>query len=139
MLDKLLPQLLIIEEENKKSINISLCNDIERAGFNITRIINIEKILNYFFHEPLAIIVTNAELQENPMVTVSNIRKIDKLSNTPIIFLSSTKQLNLMEIDDLISFFYKPFLSDQIIHFLKNLLRRSKTILQDNILSSLRI
>lgn len=46
MLDKLLPQLLIIEEENKKSINISLCNDIERAGFNITRIINIEKILN---------------------------------------------------------------------------------------------
>ena len=72
MLDKLLPQLLVIEEENKKSINISLCNDIERAGFNITRIINIEKILNYFFHEPLAIIVTNAELQENPMVTVSN-------------------------------------------------------------------
>ncbi|HJD67837.1 MAG TPA: response regulator transcription factor [Rickettsia endosymbiont of Bembidion lapponicum] len=134
MLDKLLPQLLIIEEENKKSINISLCNDIERAGFNITRIINIEKILNYFFHEPLAIIVINAELQENPMVTVSNIRKIDKLSNTPIIFLSSTKQLNLMEIDDLISFFYKPFLSDQIIHFLKNLLRRSKTILQDNII-----
>lgn len=108
MLDKLLPQLLIIEEENKKSINISLCNDIESAGFNITRIINIEKILNYFFHEPLAITVTNAELQENPMVTVSNIRKIDKLSNTPIIFLSSTKQLNLMEIDDLISFFYKP-------------------------------
>ncbi|KJV92484.1 response regulator [Rickettsia bellii] len=133
MLDKLLPQLLIIEEENKKSINISLCNDIERAGFNITRIINIEKILNYFFHEPLAIIVTNAELQENPMVTVSNIRKIDRLSSTPIIFLSSTKQLNLMEIDDLISFFYKPFLSDQIIHFLKNLLRRSKTILQDQI------
>lgn len=73
MLDKLLPQLLIIEEENKKSINISLCNDIERAGFNITRIINIEKIFNYFFHEPLAIIVTNAELQENPMVTVSKV------------------------------------------------------------------
>lgn len=80
------------------------------------------------------IIVTNAGLQENPMVTVSNIRKIDKLSSTPIIFLSSTKKLNLMEIDDLISFFYKPFLSDQIIHFLKNLLRRSKTILQDNII-----
>ncbi len=37
-----------------------------------------------------------------------------------------------MEIDDLISFCIKPFLSDQIIHFLKNLLKRSKTILQDN-------
>ncbi len=44
------------------------------------------------------------------MVTVSNIRKIDKLSNTPIIFLSSTKQLNLMGIDDLISFFLQTFL-----------------------------
>lgn len=134
MLDKLLPQLLIIEEENKKSINISLCNDIERAGFNITRITNIEKILNYFFNQPLAVIITSTELQENPTITISNIRKIDKLSNTSIIFLSPTKQLNLMEPDDLISFFYKPFLSDQIINFLKNLLRRSKTILQDNII-----
>ncbi len=79
MLDKLLPKLLIIVEENKKSINISLCNDIERAGFNITRIINIKNILNYFFNELLAIVVTNPELQENPMVTGSNIRKIDKL------------------------------------------------------------
>lgn len=39
-----------------------------------------------------------------------------------------------MEADDLVSFFYKPFLSDQIINFLKNLLRRSKTFLQDNII-----
>ncbi|WP_269378917.1 hypothetical protein [Rickettsia hoogstraalii] len=28
--DKLLPEVLIIEEKNKKSVNISLSNDIER-------------------------------------------------------------------------------------------------------------
>ncbi|XVN41578.1 MAG: response regulator transcription factor [Rickettsia endosymbiont of Argas persicus] len=39
-----------------------------------------------------------------------------------------------MENDDLITFFYKPFLSDHIINFLKNLLRRSKMVLQDNII-----
>jgi len=134
VLDKLLPQILIIEEENKKSFNISLYNDIERAGFNIMRVTTTEKILNYFLSQPLAIIVVSAELQDNPTVTIGNIRKIDKFSNTPLIFLSSTKQLNLMETDDLVSFFYKPFLSDHIINFLKNLLRRSKTVLQDNII-----
>lgn len=134
MLDKLLPQILIVEEESKKSLNISLYNDMERAGFNIIKTVAIEKILNYFFNQPIAIIIANAELRENPAVTISSIRKIDRFSNTPIIFLSSTKQLNLTESDNLISFFHKPFSSDQIISFLKNLLRCSKTVLQDNII-----
>jgi len=134
VLDKLLPQILIVEEESKKSLNISLYNDMERAGFNIIKTVAIEKILNYFFNQPIAIIIANAELRENPAVTISSIRKIDRFSNTPIIFLSSTKQLNLTESDNLISFFHKPFSSDQIISFLKNLLRCSKTVLQDNII-----
>ncbi|HJD55295.1 MAG TPA: response regulator transcription factor [Rickettsia endosymbiont of Pyrocoelia pectoralis] len=135
MLDKLLPQLLIVEEEkHKKSVNIPLYNDIERAGFNIMRVTTIGNTMNYFFNEPLAIIVVNSELQENLSIIINNIRKIDKFAKTPIIFLLSHKQLNLTETDDSVLFFYKPFLSDQIIIALKNLLRRSKTILQDNII-----
>ena len=132
VLDKLLPQILIIEEESKKSINISLYNDMERAGFNIIKAPTIEKILNYFFYQPLAIIIANKDLQENSAVTISSIRKIDKFSTTPIIFLSPARQLNLTESDNLVTFFYKPFSSDHIIDYLKNLLRYSKIILQDN-------
>lgn len=136
MLDKLLPQLLIVEEEkNKKSINIPLYNDIERAGFNIMRVTTIGKTLNYFFNHPIAIIVVSFELQENLSTIINNIRKIDKFAKVPIIFLLSHKQLNLTKTDDSILFFYKPFLSDQIILALKNLLRRSNAGLQNNIIN----
>ncbi|MCX4084412.1 hypothetical protein N7281_06185 [Rickettsia hoogstraalii] len=85
--DKLLPEVLIIEEKNKKSVNISLSNDIERAGFNIIRASTLEKALTYFFSQPLAIMIISAELQENPLITINNVRKINKFSKTPIIFL----------------------------------------------------
>lgn len=132
--DKLLPEVLIIEEKNKKSVNISLSNDIERAGFNIIRASTLEKALTYFFSQPLAIMIINVELQENPLITINNFRKINKFSKTPIIFLLSNKQLNLTEIDDNVLFFYKPFLYEQIVGTLKSLLRRSKSVLQDNII-----
>jgi len=132
--DKLLPEVLIIEEESKKSVNISLNNDIERVGFNIIRASTLEKALTYFFSQPLAIMIISAELQENPLITINNVRKINKFSKTPIIFLLSNKQLNLTEIDNNVLFFYKPFLSEQIVNTLKDLLRRSKSVLQDNII-----
>ncbi|WP_197068238.1 hypothetical protein [Rickettsia felis] len=115
MFDKLLPEVLIIEEKNKKSVNISLSNDIERAGFDIIRASTLEKALTYFFSQPLAIIIISAELQENPLITINNVRKINKFSKTPIIFFLPNKQLNLTEIDDNVLFFYKPFLSEQIV------------------------
>ncbi|GAA5251765.1 hypothetical protein [Candidatus Rickettsia kedanie] len=78
--------------------------------------------------------IISAELQENPLITINNIRKINKFSKTPIIFLLPNKQLNLTEIDDNVLFFYKPFLSKQIVDTLKRLLGRSKSVLQDNII-----
>ncbi|AFC73731.1 hypothetical protein MCI_04490 [Rickettsia montanensis str. OSU 85-930] len=71
MFDKLLPEVLIIEEKNKKSVNISLSNDIERTGFNIMRASTLEKALTYFFSQPLTIMIISAELQENPLIAVN--------------------------------------------------------------------
>ncbi|AFC71846.1 hypothetical protein MCC_00895 [Rickettsia rhipicephali str. 3-7-female6-CWPP] len=69
--DKLLPEVLIIEEKNKK--------------FNIMRASTLEKALTYFFSQPLVIMIISAELQENPLITINNVRKINKFSKTPII------------------------------------------------------
>ncbi|MCX4079138.1 MULTISPECIES: hypothetical protein [spotted fever group] len=45
----------------------------------------LEKALTYFFSQPLAIMIISAELQENPLITINNVRKINKFSKTPII------------------------------------------------------
>ncbi|KJV78747.1 MULTISPECIES: hypothetical protein [spotted fever group] len=46
----------------------------------------LEKALTYFFSQLLAIImIISAELQENPLITINNVRKINKFSKTPII------------------------------------------------------
>ncbi|WP_341793386.1 MULTISPECIES: response regulator transcription factor [unclassified Rickettsia] len=131
MLDKLLPQVLIIE--HKENINISLYNIIERAGFDIIKANTLEKALSLAITP--AIIIISMQLQEEPAVVITAIRKVDKLLKIPIIFLSASKESNLSqtEMDNLISFLHKPFSSDQLINTIKNLLRRSKTILQDNV------
>nr|WP_253308291.1 hypothetical protein [Rickettsia endosymbiont of Ceutorhynchus assimilis] len=131
MLDKLLPQVLIIE--HKENINISLYNIIERAGFDIIKANTLEKALSLAITP--AIIIIGMQLQEEPAAVITAIRKVDKLLKIPIIFLSASKESNLSqtEMDNLISFLHKPFSSDQLINTIKNLLRRSKTILQDNV------
>ena len=46
----------------------------------------LEKALTIFFSQPLTIMIISAELQENPLITINNVRKINKFSKTPIIF-----------------------------------------------------
>ncbi|MCC8369654.1 MAG: response regulator transcription factor [Rickettsia endosymbiont of Oxypoda opaca] len=132
MLDKLLPQVLIIE--HKENINISLYNIIERAGFDIIKANTLEKVFSLAITP--AIIIIGTQLREEPAAVIIAIRKVGKLLKIPIIFLSAATESDLRraEADTLISFLPKPFSSDQLINTIKNLLRRSKTILQDNVI-----
>ncbi|WP_341790293.1 response regulator transcription factor [Rickettsia endosymbiont of Polydrusus tereticollis] len=132
MLDKLLPQVLIIER--KENINISLYNIIERAGFDIIKANTLEKVFSLAITP--AIIIIGTQLQEEPAAVIIAIRKVGKLLKIPIIFLSTATESDLSraQADTLISFLPKPFSSDQLINTIKNLLRRSKTILQDNVI-----
>lgn len=134
MLNNLLPRILIVEQP--RNIKISLYNDIERAGFDILKADNLEKIFTFALKQIPDVLIVNVTLPENLTILTNKIRKVESLSKIPLIFLlEKDYEITLSsEMNNFISVLYKPFSSDQLINLIKNLLRRSKTILQDNTL-----
>jgi DNA-binding response OmpR family regulator len=133
--DKLLPRILIIEQENTKNTNISLYNNIERAGFDIIK----GDIASKAFALPSsympAVIIINISAKENPLETIAKIRKSYTLCKIPVIYLLSPEEpFPPSSKDNLISFIQKPFSLDELINAIRNLLRRSKVMLQDKII-----
>ncbi|MFY9589322.1 winged helix-turn-helix domain-containing protein [Rickettsia endosymbiont of Halotydeus destructor] len=131
MLDKLLPQILIVEL--KETINVPLYNIIERAGFDIIKANTLEQALSGNIIPTIIIIGVQPT---EPKMIITAIRKVEALYKIPIIFLSTPEKIvsNQLQVNNLISFLPKPFSSDQLLNMIKNLLRRSKPILQDNLI-----
>ena len=130
MLDKLLPQILIVR--HKESIHISLYNIIERAGFDIIKADTLEQAVSSNITP--AIIIIDAQPPELQII-ITSVRKIERLAKTPIIFLTAP-EIKILDQSkgNFFSFLPKPFSSDQLINMIKDLLRRSKPILKDNVI-----
>ncbi|MFK8040052.1 MAG: winged helix-turn-helix domain-containing protein [Rickettsiaceae bacterium] len=137
MTGKLPPKVLVIESD--KTLSISTCNAIERYWFNTVRATNENEALNRLNTNALHVILISSRLKDISAVEMAfRIKKMPQCQNIPIIFLLDIGENTVnysMPNANLVEFLFRPFGSDILILAIKSILRRSKPVLENKIIS----
>lgn len=137
MSDKLPPKILVIEHD--EVLNSSLCNTIERYWFDVTRTRNYQEAMRMVEVNPPNLAIISSKIQDMSAIGMFvQLKKIKGLQNLPTIFLidqGENIENYLTFSNDAAEVIVRPFSPAILMTSIRSLLRKSKPIFQDKIIS----
>lgn len=134
--DKLPPRILVIESD--EALSSSICNAIERSWFDVARATDEETAIAFASSNLPNVAIISSRIKDiSPVAMSSKLRKLNKATDLPIIFLldagQSFENYNSPN-NDLVEVIYRPFTPNQLMISIKSLLRKSQPIFQNKII-----
>lgn len=137
MTDKLPPSILVIDSDEILRKRVS--NIIERYYFSVSTAENAETTMRLLDVIQPHVIVISSRMQGTSALEMGvKIRRYKNFNNIPIVMLidEGENQDNYKSLDnDLIQFVYRPFTPSELMSALKILIRKSKPVFKDKVIS----
>ncbi len=140
MSDKLPPKILVIEPD--KTLRANICNTIERYWFEVVRASDSDSALRVAEVDPPNIVIISTRKQDKTAIEIATMfAAIKSLKDIPVLFVieegeDEQRYLSNMESNNIIAeVVTRPFTPSDLMTSIRSILKKSKPIFQDRVIS----